>query len=149
MNTLTSILAQASGGYNWAAAASVWIRVAFLAAVCAVVVGFFFALPGIWKVFTKAGQPGWAILIPIYNLIVLLRIAGLPWYWVFTPLVAIIPILGWVAYPVWVVWVHQRISTRFGQGVGFTIGLTLLSPIFWLILGFGDSKYVGERPSQA
>jgi hypothetical protein len=149
MNTLTSILAQASGGYNWAAAASVWIRVAFLAAVCAVVVGFFFALPGIWKVFTKAGQPGWALLIPIYNVIILLRIAGLPWYWIFAPLAAIIPILGWFAYLAWVVWIHHRISTRFGQGVGFTIGLTLLGPIFWLILGFGDSKYVGEQQAQA
>jgi hypothetical protein len=104
---------------------------------------------GIWKVFTKAGQPGWAVLIPVYNIIVLLRVAGLPWYWVFTPLIVIIPILGWIVYLAWVVWVHHRISTRFGQGVGFTIGLTLLSPIFWLILGFGDSKYVGEQPPQA
>jgi len=104
---------------------------------------------GIWKVFTKAGQPGWAVLIPAYNIIVLLRVAGLPWYWVFTPLIVIIPILGWIVYLAWVVWVHHRISTRFGQGVGFTIGLTLLSPIFWLILGFGDSKYVGEQPAQA
>jgi hypothetical protein len=149
MNTLNTILAQASGGYNWAAAATVLTRVAFLAAVCAVVVGFFFALPGIWKVFTKAGQPGWALLIPIYNVIILLRIAGLPWYWVFTPLIVIIPILGWIAYLVWVVWIHHRISTRFGQGVGFTIGLTLLAPIFWLILGFGDSKYLAEQPAQA
>ena len=104
---------------------------------------------GMWKVFTKAGQPGWAVLIPIYNFIVLLRIAGLPWYWVFTPLVAIIPILGWIACLVWVVWVHHRISTRFGKGIGFTIGLTLLAPIFWLILGFGDSKYVGQQQDQA
>ncbi|MCX6920441.1 MAG: DUF5684 domain-containing protein [Verrucomicrobia bacterium] len=111
--------------------------------------GYVISLIGIWKVFTKAGQPGWAVLIPIYNFIVLLRIAGLPWYWVFTPLVAIIPILGWIACLVWVVWVHHRISTRFGQGGGFTIGLTLLSPIFWLILGFGSSKYNGEQPAQA
>jgi Family of unknown function (DUF5684) len=104
---------------------------------------------GMWKVFTKSGQPGWAVLIPVYNLILLLRIAGLPWYWVFTPLIVIIPILGWIVYLAWVVWVHHRISTRFGKGIGFTIGLTLLAPIFWLILGLGDSKYVGEQPAQA
>ena len=104
---------------------------------------------GMSKTFSKAGQPDWAVLIPIYNFIVLLRIAGLPWYWVFTPLVAIIPILGWIACLVWVVWVHHRISTRFGQGGGFTVGLILLSPIFWLILGFGSSKYNGEQPAQA
>ncbi len=101
------------------------------------------------KTFSKAGQPGWAVLIPIYNVIILLRIAGLPWYWVFTPLVAIIPTPGWSACLVWVVWVHHRISTRFGQGGGFTVGLILLSPIFWLILGFGSSKYNGEQPAQA
>jgi hypothetical protein len=104
---------------------------------------------GMWKVFTKSGQPGWAVLIPVYNLILLLRIAGLPWYWVFTPLIVIIPILGWIVYLAWVVWVHHRISTRFGQSISFTIGLTLLAPIFWLILGFGNSKYVGEQPAQA
>ena len=156
------------------------------------------ALIGMWKVFAKAGQPGWAVLIPVYNFIILLRIAGLPWYWVFPTLIVLISTLGLIAYLAWlglvlgvlwsfpvagflfspqameaaangerflelaliagfgmilvaagVVWVHHRISTRFGQGVGYTIGLTLLGPIFWLILGFGSAKYVGEQPAQA
>ena len=139
MQLLTPILAQASGNQEAAIAAGV---MAFI------VIGIVFHI-GMWKVLEKAGQPGWAVLIPIYNVIVLLRVAGLAWYWVFAPLVAIIPILGWIAYIVWIVWVHHRISTRFGQGVGFTIGLTLLGPIFWLILGFGSAKYVGEQPAQA
>jgi hypothetical protein len=143
MNILTPILAQASGNNQAAVAAGV---AAFFAAFALV---FVVILIGMWKVFAKAGQPGWAVLIPVYNIIVPLRVAGLPWYWVFAPFVAIIPILGWIAYLVWIVWVHHRISTRFGQGVGFTIGLTLLGPIFWLILGFGDAKYVGEQPVQA
>jgi hypothetical protein len=50
-------------------------------------------LIGMWKVFAKAGQPGWAVLIPVYNFIILLRIAGLRWYWVFTLLIVPIPIL--------------------------------------------------------
>ena len=145
MHLLPSLLAQASGT-NEAAVAGL---MAFFAAFFMVflVIGLV-CLIGMWKVFAKAGQPGWAVLIPIYNLIVLLRIAGLPWFWVFTPLVVIIPVLGALAYLVWIVWVYHRISTRFGQGVGFTIGLTLLSPIFWLILGFGSAKYVGEQPAQ-
>jgi hypothetical protein len=146
MDYKTAILSQAAGFIATFAAALMGFFLAFFLVFA--VIGFV-SLIGMWKVFTKAGQPGWAILIPIYNFIVLLRIAGLPWYWVFTPLVAIIPILGWIAYLVWVVWIHHRISTRFGQGVGFTIGLTLLSPIFWLILGFGDSKYVAEQSAQA
>jgi hypothetical protein len=150
MHTLNTILAQASGNQEAAAFAFGAALIAFIAAFALVfaVIGIV-TLIGMWKVFTKAGQPGWAVLIPIYNFIVLLRIAGLAWYWVFTPLIVLIPILGAIAYLVWVVWVHHRISTRFGQGVGFTIGLTLLGPIFWLILGFGSSKYVAEQPAQA
>ena len=144
---IASLLAQASGNDDAAIAAGL---AAFFAAffLVFVVIGLV-TLIGMWKVFAKAGQPGWAVLVPIYNLIVLLRVAGLPWYWVFAPFVAIIPILGWIAYIVWIVWVHHRISTRFGQGVGFTVGLTLLGPIFWLILGFGSAQYVGEKPAQA
>lgn len=147
MHTLTPILAQASGNEQAAFAAGL---AAFFGAILlvSVVIGIV-TLIGMWKAFDKVGQPGWAVLVPIYNIIVLLRVAGLPWYWVFAPFVVIIPILGWIAYIVWIVWVHHRISTRFGQGVGFTIGLTLLGPIFWLILGFGSSKYVGEQPAQA
>jgi len=130
MHTLLSILAQLSYAFVLLAIIAIW-------------------LISLWKVFTKAGQPGWAVLIPIYNLIVLLRIAGLAWYWVFAPLILLIPVLGAIAYTVLAVMCIHRISTRFGQGVGFTIGLTLLGPIFWLILGFGDSKYIGEQPAQA
>jgi len=148
MNTpIASLLAQASGNEEAALAAGL---VAFFAAFAFVFIAIgLVMLIGMWKVFTKAGQPGWAVLIPVYNFILLLRIAGLAWYWVFTPLIILIPILGAIAYLVWVVWVHHRISTRFGQGVGFTIGLTLLGPIFWLILGFGSSKYLAEQPAQA
>jgi hypothetical protein len=147
---IASLLAQASANDAAVATGVAAALMAFFAAFALVfiVIGLV-TLVGMWKVFAKAGQPGWAVLVPVYNFIVLLRIAGLPWYWVFTPFIILIPILGAIAYLVWVVWVHHRISTRFGQGVGFTIGLTLLGPIFWLILGFGSSKYVAEQPAQA
>jgi hypothetical protein len=145
-HTIASLLAQASGNEEAVAAGIMAFFAAFAFVIIAVAI---VTAVGMWKVFAKAGQPGWAVLVPIYNIIVLLRVAGLPWYWVFAPFVAIIPILGWIAYIVWIVWVHHRISTRFGQGVGFTIGLTLLGPIFWMILGFGSSKYLAEQPAQA
>lgn len=89
-----------------------------------------------WKIYTKAGKPGWATLIPIYNVIVLLEIVGKPWYWI---LLLLIPgvniVLG--------IWLMHQLSKSFGHGVGFTLGLIFLSFIFILILGFGDSKYVG------
>jgi hypothetical protein len=145
-HTIASLLAQASGNEEAVAAGIMAFFAAFAFVIIAVAI---VTAVGMWKAFEKAGQPGWAVLVPIYNIIVLLRVAGLPWYWVFAPFVAIIPILGWIAYIVWIVWVHHRISTRFGQGVGFTIGLTLLGPIFWMILGFGSSKYLAEQPAQA
>ncbi len=147
MHTLTPLLAQASGNNG---AAALGVLLALIAAFGMILLaGYVVCLIGMWKVFTKAGQPGWAVLIPIYNVIVLLRVAGLPWYWVFALFLQIIPIIGLLAIVVLAVMCLHRISTRFGQGVGFTIGLTLLGPIFWLILGFGDSKYLGEQPAQA
>ena len=147
MHTLTPLLAQASGNNG---AAALGVLLALIAAFGMILLaGYVVCLIGMWKVFTKAGQPGWAVLIPIYNVIVLLRVAGLPWYWVFALFLQIIPIIGLLAIVVLAVMCLHRISTRFGQGVGFTIGLTLLFPIFWLILGFGDSKYLGEQPAQA
>ena len=147
MHTLTPLLAQASGNNE---AAALGVLLALIAGFGMILVAaYVISIIGMWKVFTKAGQPGWAVLIPIYNGIVLLRVAGLAWYWIFAPLVVLIPVLGAIAYLVGIVMLFHRISTRFGQGVGFTIGLTLLNPIFFLILGFGSAKYVAEQPAQA
>jgi hypothetical protein len=85
-----------------------------------------------WKVFTKAGQPGWASIIPIYNFFVLLKIAGRPWWWFF---------ILWLVIP-WFI-VHIDIAKRFGKEVGFGIGLALLGVIFFPILGFGPATYKG------
>ncbi|MEN9934756.1 MAG: hypothetical protein RLZZ387_1335 [Chloroflexota bacterium] len=91
-------------------------------------------IAGMWKLFTKAGKPGWAAIVPIYNTIVLLQIAGKPWWWI---LGLVIPVVNIV---VAVLALHS-LSKRFGHGVGFTLGLIFLAPVFVLILGFGDSQY--------
>jgi hypothetical protein len=88
----------------------------------------------VWRVFTKAGQPGWAAIIPIYNTIILLRVAGKPWWWfllLFIPIVNIvIMIMAWVG-----------VAENFGKGMGFVIGLIFLPFIFTLILAFGSATY--------
>jgi len=94
----------------------------------------------IWKVFAKAGKPGWAAIIPIYNVIVLLEIVGKPWWWL---LLMLIPIVNIVILIV----VYHRLSVVFGHGVGFTLGLIFLGIIFLPILAFGDSKYIGPTAS--
>jgi hypothetical protein len=93
-----------------------------------------FGLIAMWKVFVKAGEPGWACLIPIYNLIVLLRIAGKPWWWIF---LFIIPIVNFVIFII----VSINVAKNFGYGVGFGLGLAFLSIIFYAILAFGDARY--------
>ena len=95
----------------------------------------------LWKVFTKAGRPGWASIIPIYNGIVLLQIAGKPGWWVILFVVPIanivIPLLMCLA-----------LAERFGKGAGFGVGLFLLGIIFFPILGFGSAEYqAGAAPA--
>ena len=89
-----------------------------------------------WKIFEKAGKPGWAILIPIYNLIVLLEIVGKPLWWIFLFLIPFVNIIFGI-------WVINLLSKSFGKNEGFTIGLLLLPFIFYPILGFGNTEYVG------
>lgn len=94
----------------------------------------FFA--GIWKFLVKAGQPGWALFVPIYNAYVILKIAGRPAWWL---LLALIPFVNiWLGFRVAI-----DIAHSFGKGTGFGIGLVFLSPIFYMILGFGSSEYLG------
>ena len=104
---------------------------------------------GMWKTFSKAGQPGWAAIIPIYNLVVLFRVAGQSGWLALTFLLNFIPVVGGLAWLGIVIWNHVNVSKRFGHGVGFALGLVFLAPIFWLILGFGSSKYVGDQAAQA
>ena len=90
----------------------------------------------LWKVFEKAGKPGWAAIIPIYNVVVLLEIVGKPWWWL---LLMLIPFVNIVI----IVMVMHGLSKSFGQDVGFTVGLVLLSIVFIPILGFGSYEYLG------
>ena len=95
-----------------------------------------FLLAAEWKVYTKAGQPGWACIIPIYNIYILTKIAGKPGIWTLWCLIPVVNI-------VFVIWLYNMVSKSFGHDEGFTAGLLLLGFIFWPILGFGKSKYLG------
>jgi hypothetical protein len=93
-------------------------------------------IAGMWRVFEKAGKPGWAAIIPIYNLIVLLEITGRPIWWIFFFL---IPLVNFVFGII----VNIDLAKSYGEGVGFALGLTFLGFIFYPILGFGSAKYLG------
>ncbi|MCH7726233.1 MAG: signal peptidase I [Planctomycetes bacterium] len=96
-------------------------------------------IAGMWMAFQKAGQPGWACLVPIYSQIILCQIAGKPGWWF---LLFFIPIVG----VIFAIIVGLATAEAYGKGVGFGIGLILLGFIFWPILGFGSAQYVGAKP---
>lgn len=89
-----------------------------------------------WRIFEKAGKPGWAAIIPIYNIIVMLEIIGRPIWWIilfFIPLVNIV--IGII--------VAIDISKSFGHGTAFGLGLAFLGVVFYPILAFGSDTYQG------
>lgn len=91
---------------------------------------------GMWKVFTKAGQPGWVSIIPIVNIYFLCKIAGKPWWWIILMFIPIVNIIVGILLPV-------AVAKSFGQGVLFAIGLIFLPFIFYPVLGFGSAEYQG------
>jgi hypothetical protein len=108
------------------------VAFAFIALAVAVVV-----IAGMWKTFQKAGQPGWAAIIPIYNFYIMLKIGENAWWWVliilFVPLVNI-----YGTYRM-----YAGVSEAFSRGIAFTLGLWFLPFIFFPLLGFGDYEHRG------
>ena len=87
-----------------------------------------------WKTFQKAGKPGWASIIPIYNIFVLLEITGLPTWMIILLFVPFVN-AGLSVY------VTYKLALSFGKGAGFTVGLIFLPFIFFPLLGFGSAQY--------
>jgi hypothetical protein len=95
-----------------------------------------------WKVFTKAGQPGWAAIIPIYNFIVMLQLVRKPMWWF---LMFLIPFVNFI----FLILLYVELAKAFGKSTGFALGLIFLGPIFLPILAFGSAEYVYGNGGQA
>lgn len=93
-------------------------------------------IASMWKVFEKAGKPGWAAIIPIYNAIILLEIVGKPIWWFFLFLIPVVNLI--IA-----IMVLMDLAKSFGKSAGFAFGLLLLGFVFFPILGFGSARYLG------
>jgi serine/threonine protein kinase len=89
---------------------------------------------GIWRVYVKAGLPGWGSLVPVYNLVLWMRLAGKPGWWAIW---LFVPFLNLVIYTI----VTFEVAKNFGKGVAYTLGLLLLPPIFYTTLGLGRAQY--------
>lgn len=94
------------------------------------------AIIGAWKVYCKAGKPGWSVLIPFYNTYVLLEIIGRPWWWL---LLLLIPVVNLVLIFI----MMFELARSFNKSPVFAMGLIFLQPVFLLILGFGSAEYSG------
>ena len=103
------------------------VLIIYIAVIVLVIAGF-------WRVFTKAGEAGWKSIIPIWNILVLLRIIGRPLWWI---ILLIIPLVNIVISLI----VALDLAKSFGKGNGFGVGLWLLGFIFVPILGFGSATY--------
>ena len=99
-------------------------------------------LAGWWKIFAKAGEPGWKALIPVYNAYVFLRIAGCPGWWT---ILYFLPFVNFVIHG----FHSHRLARCFGKGTGFAVGLFLLAPFFWPALGFGKAEYSRPEPASS
>lgn len=136
---LNFILAQSNAELDTAtgaaAGAALFITLIYLAVLLLVIASM-------WKVFTKAGKPGWAAIVPIYNTIVLLEIVGKPTWWI---ILLLIPFVNIIVLLI----VINELSKSFGRGVGTTLGLIFLGFIFWPILAFGSAQYQGGEAAAA
>ena len=93
-------------------------------------------IAAMWKVFVKAGQPGWAAIIPIYNLFILLKIVGRPAWWI---ILFLIPFVNFIM----IIILSLDVAKSFGKSMGFAIGLIILPFIFYPVLAWGDARYRG------
>lgn len=126
MNQVPTLFAQQGNGGDFA----------FLIVIVIYLAVIILSLAGMWATFAKAGKPGWACIIPIYNVIVMLEIAGKPLWWI---LLFFIPFVNIVI----AIMVVIDLAKTFGKSAGFGLGLGFLPFIFYPILGFGDAEYHG------
>ena len=113
-----------------AAAGSLCMCVGFVVLLPAII-----AIAGMWKTFAKAGKPGWASIVPIYNAIVLLEIVDRPTWWLL--ILILLPPVNVVLAIV----ISIDLARNFGKDTLFGIALFLLPFIFYPVLGFGDAQY--------
>lgn len=97
---------------------------------------------GAWKVFTKAGQPGWGIFVPIYNALLMVRIVGRPDIWVLFMLIPLVNIVIGII-------LMMDLAKSFGKDVAYAIGMIILPVVFLPMLGFGSARYVGPAAATA
>lgn len=104
-----------------------------------------------WKIYTKAGKPGFASIIPFYSQYVLFDITTgygiliLPYFIISMALGYFdLNLLDYVFCAAVNIYISYKLAKCFGKGIGYTLGLIFLQPIFICMLAFGDAEYIGN-----
>jgi len=105
------------------------IMIIYFAVILLIIIAF-------WKIYTKAGQPGWASIIPIYNIYIFGKIVGMKNWWLM-----IVPFIGLIFSIIAIL----DLTKSFGKSSGFAAGMIFLPFIFFPILAFGDAFYIGPK----
>jgi len=105
----------------------------FLFLICSLIL--ILILISLWKIFIKARKPGWAALVPIYNIVVMLEIVGMPTWYIF---LMFIPLVNLVIG----LMILVNLTKAFGKSTGFVLGMIFLPLIFYPILAFDKSEYI-------
>ena len=95
----------------------------------------------LWKIFKKAGKPGWASIVPIYNIYIMCEIAEKEWWYI---LLLCVPFVNIYA----IIVLYNGMAKKFGKGGGFVVGMILLPVVFFPMLAFGkDATVVNNQPN--
>ncbi len=129
MGTLAALLMQSDELYDSTSSSGGGAGILLVVVYVAVLV---LLIAGMWKTFTKAGQPGWAAIVPILNIFVLIKLAKMPMWWI---------VIAICLSPVFAIVLSINVAKAFGKGVGMILLLIFLGPIGWLVLGFGNAQY--------
>jgi hypothetical protein len=127
----TPLLADQEGALVGAGIAGVVLMLIYVAVIVLVIVS-------LWKIFEKAGKPGWAAIVPIYNIVVMLEIVGKPIWWIILYLIPCVSLIVGII-------VVFELARVFGRGPGTAIGLIILPIVFYPMLAFGSAKYQGVQ----
>ena len=130
LNLLWALAFQEESGSGGGAIAAIF-GMGFMLVMLAFVV---LMIASVWKIFSKAGEPGWAAIVPIYNVIVMLKIGGKPVWWIVLFLIPLVNAIMGILLAI-------AIAEKFGKGTGFGLGMAFLPPIFYPMLAFGDAEY--------
>jgi hypothetical protein len=139
---LSSLLAQVSAETSTSAETEIVVQQADPISLLVSLAIVIFAVVIAWKVYAKAGKPGWAVLVPVYNLIAYLQMVGRPVWWILLFLVPFVNII--IAFLLCL-----DLAKSFGKSAGFGVGIFFLGPIFWAILAFSDAQYQGPAAASA